>query len=67
MSNERLQYLVRFYSILNELERRLGGARTLSDCKGRMNWLARISSAKLVKAAPTQVQGLASCASAPMR
>jgi hypothetical protein len=41
MSVSRLQHLVRFYSILDELERRVGGAPTLADCKGRMNWPRR--------------------------
>jgi hypothetical protein len=41
MSDERLEHVARFYSILDELERRIGGARTLADCKGRMNWPAR--------------------------
>ena len=41
MSDERLQHLVRFYSILDELERRIGGARTLADSRGRIDWPAR--------------------------
>ncbi len=41
MSDRRLQHLVRFYSILDTLEKTLGGARTLADCRGRMNWPAR--------------------------
>ncbi len=28
----------RFYGLLDELEARLGGARVLADCNGRMNW-----------------------------
>ncbi len=41
MSHARREHLVRFYSILDELEKRIGGARTLGDCCGRMNWPAR--------------------------
>jgi hypothetical protein len=41
MRDERLQHLVRFYSILGDLERNIGGARTLADCRGRMAWPAR--------------------------
>src|SRR5262249_15097251 len=32
----RLDYLVRFYRLLETLERRIGGSRTLADCHGRM-------------------------------
>lgn len=41
MSNERLQDLVHFYSILDRLEQVIGGARTLGECRGRMDWPAR--------------------------
>src|SRR5437867_6093855 len=41
MSNERLEDLVRFYLILDRLERNIGGARTLVDCRGRMDWPER--------------------------
>ena len=41
MSNERLEDLVRFYLILDRLERNIGGARTLADCRGRMDWPER--------------------------
>src|ERR1700722_1639955 len=41
MSEERLQHLVRFYSILADLEKIIGGARTLADCRGRLAWPAR--------------------------
>jgi hypothetical protein len=34
----RRQDLVRFYSLMNELERRIGGGRLLGDCDGRMGW-----------------------------
>jgi hypothetical protein len=33
--------LVRFYSILDRLETRIGGARRLADCSGRMDWPKR--------------------------
>jgi hypothetical protein len=41
VSDARRQHLVRFYSLLDELEKRVGGARTLGDCRGRMSWPAR--------------------------
>lgn len=41
MSNQRLLCLVRFYSILDQLEQQIGGALTLADCHGRMAWPAR--------------------------
>jgi hypothetical protein len=41
MSHGRLQHLLRFYSILDSLEKKLAGARTLADFRGRMDWPAR--------------------------
>jgi hypothetical protein len=41
MSRERLQDLARFYSILDILEKNIGGARTLADCSGRTAWPKR--------------------------
>jgi len=41
MTAGRIEDLVRFYSILDNLESRVSGARTLADCKGRMHWPAR--------------------------
>jgi hypothetical protein len=41
MSHQRLACLIRFYSILDQLEERIGGARTLADCHGRMVWPVR--------------------------
>jgi hypothetical protein len=41
MSHQRLASLIRFYSILDQLERKIGGARTLAYCRGRMAWPAR--------------------------
>jgi hypothetical protein len=41
MSSERLEHLVRFYTILDRLETNIGGARTLADCLGRMDWPTR--------------------------
>jgi hypothetical protein len=43
MCNQRLEFLVRFYSILDDLERTIGGARVLADCRGRMVCLAKTS------------------------
>src|SRR6266403_979244 len=33
--------LIRFYSILDELEAAIGGARKLAECSGRMVWPGR--------------------------
>jgi len=41
MSDRRLQDLIRFYSILNQLEKAIGGVRALADCRGRMKWPPR--------------------------
>src|SRR4051812_44969055 len=41
MSDRRLQDLIRFYSILNQLEKTIGGPRALADGRGRMKWPAR--------------------------
>ncbi len=41
MTIKRLEHLVRFYSILDELENRIRGARTLADCSGRKEWPKR--------------------------
>jgi hypothetical protein len=38
MQAERQQDLIEFYSILDRLEARIGGARKLADCGGRMTW-----------------------------
>lgn len=38
---ERLRDLQRLYRLLDELERRLGGKRTLAECHGRMDWPRR--------------------------
>jgi hypothetical protein len=41
MTDERLSHLTRFYSLLDNLERKIGGPRTLAACSGRMNWPKR--------------------------
>ncbi len=38
---DRLADTARFYELLADLEARLGGARVLADCSGRMNWPER--------------------------
>jgi len=38
MAEDRREHLIRFYSILDDLEKRIGGARTLADCDGQMDW-----------------------------
>ena len=41
MSDARANDLVRFYALLDKLERNIGGARRLADCSGRMRWPQR--------------------------
>ena len=41
MSEQRPDHLARFYDLLDRLEGKLGGARRLSECTGRMNWPRR--------------------------
>jgi hypothetical protein len=41
MRDRRLQDLIHFYSLLDQLERTIGGARSLAECRGRMKWPAR--------------------------
>jgi hypothetical protein len=38
---QRCEDLIRFYSILDKLERNIRGACRLADCSGRMNWPRR--------------------------
>lgn len=39
--HDRRTRLIRFYSLLDELEKKLGGARTLAACNGQMGWPRR--------------------------
>jgi hypothetical protein len=39
--NERRELLTIFYSLLDRLEKNIGGARSLADCSGRMKWPTR--------------------------
>lgn len=41
MDKIRIEHLVRFYSILDRLEREFGGERTLAECSGRLDWPQR--------------------------
>lgn len=41
MADDRRKHLIRFYSILDDLERNIGGARRLAHCTGRMKWPRR--------------------------
>src|SRR5215470_17579987 len=41
MDTERRADLIRFYSILHDLEITIGGARKLAECSGRMDWADR--------------------------
>ena len=38
MNDKRLDDLIRLYSILDTLEQKIGSAKTLADCSGRMDW-----------------------------
>jgi hypothetical protein len=40
-NQQRLDHLVRFYSILDNIEHKIGGRRKLVDCFGRMDWPKR--------------------------
>jgi hypothetical protein len=41
MKNDRPAHLARFYEILDVLEERIGGQRTLETCSGRLDWPQR--------------------------
>jgi hypothetical protein len=41
MADQRLANLTRFYSLLDRLETNIGGARSLAQCAGRMDWPKR--------------------------
>ena len=41
MDDERFGHLIRFYSLLDRLERNIGGARALEGCSGRSGWPRR--------------------------
>lgn len=41
MNDQRAHDLARFYELLNRLEDKLGGARRLSECNGKMGWPPR--------------------------
>jgi hypothetical protein len=42
MGNQtRRKHLIKFYSILDNLQHKIGGARKLADCSGRMDWPKR--------------------------
>jgi hypothetical protein len=43
MSDRRLQDLIRFYSILNQLEKTIGGPRALADCRGQQNYFSGLT------------------------
>lgn len=40
-SDNRIRHLIRFYSILEALEKNVGGARKLAECSGRIIWPRR--------------------------
>jgi hypothetical protein len=40
-SDDRIKHLIEFYSILDALERMVGGARRLAECSGRSAWPRR--------------------------
>lgn len=41
METERLDHLKRFYDLIDILDQRMGGARTLADCTGKLSWPKR--------------------------
>lgn len=41
MGQMRIEHLIRFYSILDRLEREVGGEKKLADCSGRLDWPQR--------------------------
>lgn len=41
MKRERLKDIEKFYQLLDALEQRVGGARLLGDCSGKMKWPQR--------------------------
>src|SRR4051794_23972012 len=41
MAADRIAHLRKFYSLLTDLEKQVGGARTLASCSGRMRWPSR--------------------------
>ena len=40
-NDDRIRHLIRFYSILDVLEKNIGGARKLAECSGRIMWPRR--------------------------
>jgi hypothetical protein len=40
-SDDRLEHLIEFYSIVDELEKKINGARTFAECSGRTSWPKR--------------------------
>src|ERR1700722_1192657 len=40
-NDDRIRHLIRFYSILDVLEKYIGGARKLAECSGRIMWPRR--------------------------
>jgi len=41
MTGDRREDLIRFYALLDKLEKSIGGARTLASCSARMSWPRR--------------------------
>jgi hypothetical protein len=41
MEYSRRKHVIQFYTILDQLETNIVGARRLIDCSGRMNWPSR--------------------------
>ena len=41
LNGQRTCHLTQFYKLLAQLERKIGGARRLSECSGRMDWPRR--------------------------
>ena len=67
MMTDRLTNTARLYRLLDNLEARLGGARVLADCNGRMKWPERGVYFSLNPAKRGRGPGTGSCAWEPMR
>jgi hypothetical protein len=69
MSDRRLQDLIRFYSILNQLEKAIGATLAMADCRDRMKWPSRgvYFFHETARTAPIRARGSAWCRSERMR
>jgi hypothetical protein len=40
-ADDRIEHLIRFYSVLDALEKNVAGPRKLAECSGRITWPRR--------------------------